>query len=323
MDGTYFQEFGENGFGVWKGHLEGHMADSTSNRCGVSGKQSPVDLIQTSGPESKCTATHQIRTRRSVYKLSSKKMVKIIEPNKLRVIMPRRACLNLANPDCAKGRPPMADFPKWSSRSSQHSDMLNLDIKVPGEHTINGEVFDAEMQLLHLHMEDGRMGYIGIPIRAKPDAFNPEYQALLDQFQRVYDQSQAQCARRRGLRHRAASQYSGETSDRNLLVEESFNPYDLFMKTVFFYRYHGSNTEPPCLPISWFVMDVPLVISYKQLHQTKVLLFTNVNGWTCQKTSVHNSEQSVVRPIQPLGIVPSTRQRRDVMHCHVGDFLPD
>ena len=66
MHGTYFQEFGTNGFGPWKGHMQDHVANTTINRCGVSGKQSPIDLVQTSGEESECTATHQIRTRVSV-----------------------------------------------------------------------------------------------------------------------------------------------------------------------------------------------------------------------------------------------------------------
>lgn len=67
MDGTYFEEFGINGFGPWQGHMEDHVADTTVNRCGISGKQSPIDLYQTRGEESECTATHQIRTRVSIY----------------------------------------------------------------------------------------------------------------------------------------------------------------------------------------------------------------------------------------------------------------
>lgn len=66
MTGTYFREFGENGFGTWDGHLQFHVADSTLNRCGHEGKQSPVNLIRTTWGESKCTASHQIRTRVSV-----------------------------------------------------------------------------------------------------------------------------------------------------------------------------------------------------------------------------------------------------------------
>ena len=31
MDGTYFREFGQDGFGTWKGYLQGHVSDSTNN----------------------------------------------------------------------------------------------------------------------------------------------------------------------------------------------------------------------------------------------------------------------------------------------------
>lgn len=63
MTGTYFREFGQDGFGTWSGHLQHHVADSTLNRCGHRGKQSPVNLIETTWGESDCTAAHQIRTR--------------------------------------------------------------------------------------------------------------------------------------------------------------------------------------------------------------------------------------------------------------------
>jgi hypothetical protein len=63
MGGSYFEEFGENGFGTWDNHLIDHVSDPTTNRCDDVGKQSPVDLIKTTGSGAECTAAHQIRTR--------------------------------------------------------------------------------------------------------------------------------------------------------------------------------------------------------------------------------------------------------------------
>lgn len=63
MEGSYFREFGVEGFGTWKGHMKDHVANTTENRCSIYGKQSPIDIYQTFGDESDCTATHQIRWR--------------------------------------------------------------------------------------------------------------------------------------------------------------------------------------------------------------------------------------------------------------------
>lgn len=63
MGGSYFEEFGENGFGTWDNHLIDHVSDPTTNRCDDAGKQSPVDVIKTTGAGAECTAAHQIRTR--------------------------------------------------------------------------------------------------------------------------------------------------------------------------------------------------------------------------------------------------------------------
>lgn len=381
-------------------------------------------------------------------------------------------------------RPPIVDFPNWSSNTTHYSDLLNLDIKVPGEHTIRGESFDAEIQMLHIHLEEGRMGYIGIPIRAQLSGFNMEYQALLDQFQIAYNKDLSDCSRNQ-LLHSLGSFVppSDEADDSNPTVEDetiemvsttandenatinntdsvlvnqaptedmgggvllntagntssqnneslvgttiqnllpffsvasipgqnntttgnstlvgegatgdkpdtgnslldalvdafqpmlskqnstgsgdistgdgnstsnveqsnttshnstvdpthnrllqqsenlrAFDPYADFMKTIFFYRYHGSNTEPPCFPITWFVMSAPLVISFEQLQQTKELIFTHVDGGSCRPTSVHNAEQSVARPLQPLGIVPPENKPRQIMWCKEGDYEAD
>jgi Eukaryotic-type carbonic anhydrase len=83
------------------------------------------------------------------------------------------------------------------------------------------------------------------------------------------------------------------------------------------------------LPVTWFVMAAPTMISLSQLRQLKHLLFTHVDE-NCQKSSVHNDEQSVARPVQPLGslrIIGSTNLLEDVprvvTHCQEGDFEPD
>lgn len=70
-------------------------------------------------------------------------------------------------------------------------------------------------------------------------------------------------------------------------------------KTVHFWGYSGSFTEPPCTKdsVDWKVMDVPTPISQKQLAQLKQMLFGHV-GPDCRRTSVHNARGSVARPTQ-------------------------
>ena len=319
--------------------------------------------------------------------------------------MPRRDCLNVwDNPNCDDGRPPMVDYPRYSSSGSSYSDMHHWDLKIPGEHTLEDqEPFDMEIQMFHTHLSDERLNSIGIPIRATQDGYNAAFQLVLNEFQDVYDYNQMVCRRRRQRESRrnllrrskeqqeeeqqrrleeqqqddgdqvvsstdddyevffndeyynngainddyefyyndeyynnytfddidfAASSISSNSTDssrtfrynRNRrLFTRKFDPYsDDFMTTIFFYRYDGSITEPPCIDISWWVMNEPMFVSTTQLQQAKRILFTNVDPErSCQPTSVHNSDQKAVRPIQPLG------SNRDIQHCHEGDFISD
>jgi len=347
---NYLVEFGvENGFGPYKGQI---TRDPATNRCSYEGQMSPLDLYQKDGEESQCDADHQIRTRAGSYRLDQVNMEKRIEPNKLRLVMNRRSCLGVERNaegrteyDCTDN-PPMADYPTYSSDGTHFSDMLNLDIKVPGEHWIEGESFDAEIQMLHTHPTSQRLTSIGVPVRATADGFNAEFQAVLDQFQLVYDWDQAQCAATTvPNRRRAASQFFRSSKGQMTPVEEEednnnnnnystplddpdlhrrlqeraprFDPYtSAFFTTLYFFRYNGSTTEPPCHPLTWFVLSSPMLISLEQLRQIKVLIFTHVNG-QCEPTSVHNAQQSVARPLQSIA------EDRFLMQCVPGDFVPD
>jgi len=105
------------------------------------------------------------------------------------------------------------------------------------------------------------------------------------------------------------------TTSRNLQwTVSNFDPYD-FLTTMFFFRYDGSITEPPCKDITWWVMDQPMRISQRQLEETRRILFTNVNE-NCIPTSVHNGDQSVARPTSEL-------DGREIQHCSEGSFASD
>ena len=95
-----------------------------------------------------------------------------------------------------------------------------------------------------------------------------------------------------------------------------WNPYHPMVKpSVYFYRYEGSLTEPPCGEwVSWFVTDEPMIISLEQLEHMKHILFNHVN-FNCHRTSVHY-QHSVARPIQET-------RNRPITLCTSLDFAPD
>ncbi|KAL7536135.1 hypothetical protein ACHAWF_005370 [Thalassiosira exigua] len=231
---------------------------------------------------------------------------------------------------CVRRGPPKADYPNFGLPGTVYSDLLTYDIKVPGEHTLEGRSFDAEIQMLHSHPTANRPSSIGILVEASEVGYNDEFQAILDEFQRVYGEHMDECHQRLSRTSEQFWKDLGLAIDYSLVkpknVEEvegqsrnatrRFNPYhDALMPTIFFYRYWGSITEPPCKDIEWFVLHEPMKISTEQLHQLRRLLFTHIDG-KCRPTSVHNRQQSVARPIFPMG-------EWGVEHCAPGEYVSD
>ena len=359
------KELGPDGFGPLRGHLG---FDTTQNFCGgPDRRQSPKHMKETTP----CEADHEIRSRCGRLPVDSPRFERLILPHKLSLVMNRRPCTNV-NPDdsshpCEIDHPPVADYPRYSSRTTPFSDLLNFDIKIPGEHTMEDvEPFDAEIQMLHTHLDPDpdRTNSLAIPIRATEDGYNEEFQTVLNQFQEVYDANKAACARRRKRRmlrtsssvhldddfdlattdipspellpanatlaertlsyYNISSVHSGTPSLQRRLRQLNarnqymrFDPYSsAFMRDVNFYRYDGSITEPPCMPITWWVVIEHMIISRDQLRQMEILLFTHVDA-NCRPTSVHNRDMKVTRPIYPKG------EDREIQRCKEGDFESD
>eukprot|EP00978_Attheya_sp_CCMP212_P002000 scaffold4111_cov49-Attheya_sp.AAC.5 len=94
-------------------------------------------------------------------------------------------------------------------------------------------------------------------------------------------------------------------------------PYDIW-PTIYFYRYKGSLTVPPCSEIvSWRVLDEPLVISRRQLkHLAHLLRHGHVNSETCEPdTAVHPTTGESYRPLQTLN-----HEHQTLVHCTSHDF---
>ena len=327
---TWLREFGWDGWGAWQGHIDYPETPLTHNLCAAKGKQSPkhlgLNLMGSSSSNAECVATHEIRSRCGQDALwNDDAYTKQILPHTLRIKATGRPCLDVESngmgiDECKTNQPPMVDYPNYSSQGTAYADMHHLDIKVPGEHTIHagGETFDAEIQMFHVHLEDGRLSSIGIPIRATSNTTttNEEFQWILDEFQYVYDMNAATCGITTSTHLRGNSSATASIARQSPASSTNkFNPYNL-MQSMWFYRYDGSITEPPCRDITWWVMMDPLEISLLQLHQLQTLLFTNVNPETCQPTSVHYNMSSS-RPIQPLG------EGKTIQECGAGSFRSD
>jgi carbonic anhydrase len=226
------------------------------------------------------------------------------------------------------------------------ADTMHVDVKVPSEHLIHGERFDAEMQVFHLHAESKRMPTVTVMIRAVENGYNYYFQELIDAFDVTFRQNQARCvARQRHERRRlhtrtleqsigynhsdpsenitttALIDFSNEANSdkdhqRKLQNDDIWDPlHVMLVPTIHFYRYDGSITEPPCGEwVSWFVADTPMIISLEQLERLKTIMFLNVDE-NCHRTSVQFGH-SVARPVQETA-------GRPVWQCTEQNFGPD
>jgi carbonic anhydrase len=321
----YWQEFSSDGWGPWKGSFDNSVF--LNNLCMQGQFQSPIDLRS----NAVCNASHQIRPLRGNFKLRSSSVTKKILSNKLRLEYRRRPCADMTNSMCKEPDPPHGDFPNGFSG---FSDVMHIDVKVPSEHMLEGVRFDAEMQIFHYHPGRKRFPVQSVLIRAIDDeispgtnntSFNAYFQSLLNQFQFVYNVNAFRCGIiRKNKKRRLTSLVNRNLTElinfgrklNSVAVPSIWDPYHItLVPTIWFYRYDGSLTEPPCSEVvSWFVADQPMIISNIQLQQLKLILFTNVD-LDCRKTSVHNL-QSVARPVRQSN-------NRSVSHCTASNFVRD
>ena len=255
----------------------------------------------------------------------------------MRLNFERRPCRDTNLEECTEPDPPHADFPhNWGG----FVDVIHVDFKLPSEHLINGERFDAEMQIFHLHPSRRRTPTVVSMMRASHTGYNSVLQNIIDEFQYVFDDNAAQCAIRTRRDRKLISKMHGilgknvtssvdydswgdfstaresplNTTARRL--QGIFTPHhEKLVPSVHFYGYEGSLTEPPCSEfVTWFISDVPMEMSFGQLAQLKRIQFNYVDQ-NCTKTSVHFRESNA-RPIQDTF-------GRPVWRCTPADFVAD
>ena len=123
-----------------------------------------------------------------------------------------------------------------------HYRLASMHIHVHAEHQIDGQLFPAEMHLVHLR-EDGSLGVVGQVYRlGDPD---PVVQALIDAYPEPGQ------SLRSGFSLNAAH----------------FIPSDLG-----YYSYDGSLTTPPCSEgLSWYVLREIKTVSQEQVNRIAAL----------------------------------------------------
>jgi len=272
--------------------------------------QSPIDVC--TKPKRHCVEYHEFRSKRGDFRISDELMIKQILPNKLRVLVYRRLG---EEPD-----PPHVDF---AGVGAKDLDLLNIDIKIPSEHTVCGVKYDGEMQYYFFHPVKKSLLVVAWLFEAKAgNPVNDHMQYLIDTFQKEYDENEEFCiqkslqessvgtmtlTRTRDITNAPTTDSLSEEdpSERKLAKNGQrkggggiWDPFHSdIQKTIHFWGYRGSLTEPPCAGSTlWRIMDVPVQISVQQLSQMQNILFNNREKHSCDYTSTHY-KGSVARPI--------------------------
>jgi len=259
----------------------------------------------------------------------------MIMHNKLRLQYPERRS------EEEKPEPPGTDFAN-NVFNSGVQDLVHIDIHVKSEHRLCGKQYDGEMQLFHVHHQEGNLEALSILIEAGGDVpgemgydDNPHFQVLLDYFQMKYDEDAGLCQRRRRIAEGnqgvesspslisrlyrvVLDKYKSITYKRQLAKLDKWDPMLpwFLYRSVHFWGYSGSITEPPCFQgVNWRVLDVPMRISMRQLFQLKRIMFDHVDTDTCLKTSTHY-EESNARPVQEWN-------EGGVYRCRRSDYASD
>ena len=165
---------------------------------------------------------------------------------------------------------------------------------------MEGKQYAAEYQIYLIQNRKAQRGapVISILIDLDPeDKPNAALQVALDRFQAEYEKDMAQCEARRRKERRLDAVLGEEfdaTQDQSTWLDEPeeeeakfqsylrraqerqggfpyFDPWDSeIMKSIYFFGYEGSLTEPPCSEfLEWRIIDTPATVSRKQLFQMK------------------------------------------------------
>jgi hypothetical protein len=148
------------------------------------------------------------------------------------------------------------------------------------------------------------------------DKSNEALQIVLDEFQKLWDEDKEKCDDLR--RGRQLNLVDEKHRQQQSIRWDAFD--EEILRSVWFWGYLGSLTEPPCSEFCEYrIIDVPALLSKSQLKQVHSLLFDRVDPKRgCRKVggSIANNGESVARPTQSL-------QGRELYKCNCRDYISD
>lgn len=186
---------------------------------------------------------------------------------------------------------------------------LQFHVHTSSEHTINNQLFGAELHIVHQEVDGDRFAVVGMMIDPTADEPNEDFGNLLSGWSSVFADNDAGCAIQRGGRQRAMleqeeqsnSENQQEENERDLQGLGLFNPYALLPEDVTYYHYDGGLTTPPCSEVVWWnLADTPVKIAPGQYWTLTNQILKYVDPTTCQLGTNAGPAGSTSRPVQRL-----------------------
>ena len=316
--------------------------DFTDNMCDNEDWPSPINLVSTA----ECEDSHEILTPRiRDVNCALEDLTFSIEPHTLRAYIP--------DGDSEECMRTWIDLPNGFPNKFY---IWFIEIRLRGEHIFDGRRFDGEIIFVHGEYPHDKtaLAFVSLPLDASSVRDEPKLQLFIDEWQTLHDSINTVCASRHSLsnmdrRHkppqsRAKSrqfydqvktlkEYDPEWDyveeqklkqhQRRKLQDENVElvnkpkpfPYDLW-PTIWYYRYRGSMTTPPCYNnVEWRIFDEPLKISRKQFKQLASLISSYKND-DCEPASAVSARGDTFRPLQDR----NKDIQVSVTHCTIEDF---
>ena len=132
----------------------------------------------------------------------------------------------------------------------QTYELFQFHFHAPSEHTVKGEFYDMEMQLVHKNSKD-ELAVVGVML--KKGAPNNIIQVLWDNIPL-------------------------EINKENAVNGISINAAGLLPEDTSYYHYYGSLTTPPCSEgVNWSVLKTPIELSEEQLAKFRSVMGVDNN----------------------------------------------
>ena len=158
----------------------------------------------------------------------------------------RSASVNIRN----TGHTIEVAYPKgnWIEIDRTKYNLLQFHFHAPSEHTVEAELYDMEMHLVH-ESEDGTLAVIGVLI--KSGNVNTAFDSFWHLIPSLSEESEH-------------------------VTGVILNAFDLLPDTKRTYRYNGSLTTPPCSEgVKWLVMTTPIEMSESQIAAFRAIIHDN------------------------------------------------